>query len=161
MNEIPWGAIVGGTMLLLAGLYLALYQELSPSIGDAFSTAIVERADPGFLRWLRWVGILMAVRGVYVIATAYFRSTPLANTVIAIGGEALSLLHVPLLIWLRDNARVIPVISFVDGQMHVRQIESVGAVRTALNVLITLTLLGIAFSVARIVTGTGSGASES
>jgi hypothetical protein len=147
-------------MLLLAGLYLALYQELSAPIGDAFSAAIVEHAHPDFLRWLRWVGTLMAVRGVYVIATAYIRPTKLSSTFIAVGGEALSLLHVPLLLWLRDHANVIPVVSLTDGQMRVRSLQAVGAVRTALNVLIALTLVGVAVSVARIVIGTGSGTGE-
>ncbi|MBN1641193.1 MAG: hypothetical protein JXA09_08150 [Anaerolineae bacterium] len=160
MNEVPWGAIVGGTVLLLVGLYLVFYEEMSTSIGDAFSTALVEQAHPDFLRWLRWVGVLVSVRGLYLISTSYLRSPGLSSTLIAFGHEALSLLSVPLVLWLRDHADVIPVVSLVDGQMRVRPLQAVGAVRSALNVLVTLILIGVAFSVARIVTGTGTRGGE-
>jgi hypothetical protein len=160
MDQVPWGAIVGGTLLLLLGLYLVFYQEMSAPIGDVLSKAIVAKADPGFLRWLRWLGVLTAVRGLYVITTAYLPDTQLVRTLTAFGGEGLSLLSIPLVLWLRDNTQVIPVISLVDGELRVRSLQAAGVVRSALNVLITVILLGVAFSVAKIVIGTGSGSAE-
>jgi hypothetical protein len=157
MSETAWGAIIGGTVLLLLGLYLAFYEEVSVPIGDVLSRALVERADPDFIQWLRWVGILIAVRGVYVISTTYLRPSQLAKTRVSLGNEGLSLLFVPLALWLRDHTEVIPVISLSNGKVQVKPLQAVQAVRSALNVLIVLILIGVAFSVGRIVIGSGTG----
>jgi hypothetical protein len=157
--HISWGAVVGGVMLILLGLYLSLYQVLAPRVGDPFGKAIVAASSVEFLNWVRLLGILIAVRGVYVIGSSLVPRATLAGQVVRVGGEVLSALAIPLLLWLREQAEQVPIVSLRDGQVHVTFASGGVAqtVRLALNILIALIVVGIAASVIQMLTGQGPG----
>jgi hypothetical protein len=156
--QLSWGAIAGGTVLILLGLYLSLFRELSGSIGDAFSTAIVSYADPRFLDWLRLVGILVAVRGGYLIVSSTAAPDTLIGRSLAVGDHALSLLSIPLLLWLREHTELIVTISIRDGEIRTAALSesAVQGVRNAIGVLIALILIGVFAGLLRLFLGQGS-----
>lgn len=161
--HVSWGAIVGGVLSILLGLYLSMYQLLSGWVGDSFSQAIVAYSSPAFLGWLQLLGILIAVRGVYLIATSFVRPSTLLGLVAFMGDQVLSALTIPLLLWLRENVALLPVVSIRDGQMQVTapQGNMAGILHWTLNVLIALIVLGIAVSVIKLLVGQGTGGTAS
>jgi uncharacterized membrane protein YciS (DUF1049 family) len=153
--HISWGAIVGGVLLILLGCYLALFQAISGVTNDILSQAVVAHASPEFLNWLRLLGVLTAVRGIYLVSTSVFRSSTLIGLVIRMGDEVLSLLVIPLLLWLRERVELVPIVSIRNGQAqrNILQGTAAATARHALTTLIALVVLGVVVSVIRLLIG--------
>ena len=160
--HISWGALVGGVLLILFGCYLALYKVLSGVVGDVLSKALVAYSSPAFLNWLRLLGILTAVRGVYLVGTSFVPPATLIGQVVSIGGEVLSLLAIPLLLWLREHVELIPIVSIYNRQVHVTALQGGAAttVRWALNVVIVLIVLGVVVAIIKLIAGQGTGSAQ-
>jgi hypothetical protein len=156
--HISWGNIVGGTILLLLGIYLAMYQVLTQAVGDPIGQAIVAHGEPQLINWIRLLGLLMVARGVYALGTSIIPPGTLTGRLANLGGEVFSVLSIPLLLWLREHVGLIPVVSFMGGETQVTAIpESVAQiVRLALNVVIALVVLGIVIAVIRLLVSLGA-----
>ena len=154
MIHISWGGIIGGVLLILLGLYLSMYQFFSGLVGDVFSRAIVEYASPQFMRWLRLLGILIAVRGVYLIVTSLFAPPTVVGRMLTVGGQVLSAMAIPLLVWLREHIDLLPIASIRNGKGVVTfaQGDLANVLRWSLNGVIALLILGIAISLIRLLT---------
>lgn len=154
MIRISWGGIVGGVVVVLLGLYLTLFEFFSGLVGDPLSKAIVEYASREFMRWLRMLGILIAVRGVYLVVTSFFAPATLVGQMLTVGGQALKAMTIPLLVWLRDHIELLPVASIRDGVVVVRspQGDLVNVLRWSLNGVVALIILGIAIVFIRLLT---------
>ena len=155
--HISWGAIVGGVLLILLGAYLAMYQVLPNAVGDVVSQAVVAYSSPAFLNWLRLLGILIAVRGAYLVGTSFVPSGTLAGQVVGLGNEMLSALAIPLLLWLRKHVDLIPIVSIWNRQVHVTApAENLARIlRWALTAVIVLMIVGIVAALFKLLTGQG------
>ncbi len=154
MIQISWGGIVGGIVVILLGLYFTLFEFFSGLVGDLLSKAIIEYASPDFMRWLRMLGILIAARGVYLIVTSFFAPSTLVGRMLTVGGQVLSAMSIPLLIWLREHIDLLPIASIRNGHVVVRspQGDLAGVLRWSLNGVAALIILGIAISLIRLFT---------
>ena len=150
--RISWGAIIGGVVLILLGSYLGLFQSMSGAIGDIWSSAIVAQASPEFLNWLRLLGILIGIRGMYLVSTSVFRSSTPVGLVIRIGDEVLTLLVIPLLLWLREHVELVPIVSIGNGQTRVDFPQGAAAAiaRNGVTAIIGLIVLATAISLIRL-----------
>jgi hypothetical protein len=154
VSQISWGGIIGGIVVVLLGLYLTLFGFFSGLVGDLLSKAIVEYASPEFMRWLRILGILIAVRGVYLVVTSFFAPATLVGRMLTVGGQVLSAMAIPLLVWLRDHIELLPVASIRDGGVVVRspQGDLANMLRWSLNGVVALIILGIGIALIRLFT---------
>lgn len=154
MIHISWGGIIGGMLLILLGLYFSMYLFFSGVVSDVFSRAIVETASPEFMRWLRLLGILIAVRGVYLIVASFFAPSTIVGRMLTVGGQVLSAMAIPLLVWLREHIDLLPIASIRNGEVMVTfaQGDLANVLRWSLNGVIALLILGIAISLIRLLT---------
>lgn len=154
MIHISWGGIIGGVLLILLGLYLSMYPFFSGVVGDVFSRAIIETASSEFMRWLRLLGILIAVRGVYLIVASFFAPSTIVGRMLTVGGQVLSAMAIPLLVWLREHIDLLPIASIRNGEVMVTfaQGDLANVLRWSLNGVIALLILGIAISLIRLLT---------
>lgn len=154
MIHISWGGIVGGVLLILLGLYLSMYPFFSGLVGDVLSRAILEYASPVFMRWLRLLGILIAVRGVYLIVTSFFVPSTVVGRMLTVGGQVLSAMTIPLLVWLREHIDLLPIASIRNGEVVVTSAQGdlANVLRWSLNGVIALLILGIAITLIRLLT---------
>lgn len=154
MIHISWAGIIGGVLVMLIGLYLSTYQFSSGIVGDAFGRLILEYASPEFLRWLSLLGILLTIRGAYLSVTSVFVQSTIVGRMLVIGGQVLSAMAIPLLVWLREHIELLPIVSLRSGEMVVRfpQSELAGLLRWSLNGVIALLILGIAIALIRLLT---------
>jgi hypothetical protein len=154
MIHISWAGIVGGIVVFLLGLYFAMFGFFSALVGDILSRAIIEYASPEFARWLRLLGILIAVRGVYLVVTSFFAPSTIVGRMLAVGGQVLSAVSIPLLVWLREHIDLLPIASIRNGQVVVSspQGELVSVLHWSLNGVIALLVLGIAIAIIRLFT---------
>jgi hypothetical protein len=148
MIRISWGGTGGGVLLVLLGLYLSMYPFFSGLVGDVLSRAIVEHASPEFVRWLRLLGILIAVRGAYLFVTSFLAPSNVVGRTLAVGGQVLSAMAIPSLVWLREHVELLPIASIRDGEVAVTSAQGdlANVLRWTLNGIIALILLGIAIS---------------
>ena len=154
MIHISWGGLIGGIVVVLLGLYFSMFAFFSELVGDLLTKAIIEYASPEFVRWLRMLGILIAVRGVYLVVTSFFAPATLLGRMLTVGGQVLSAMAIPLLVWLRDHIELLPVASIRNGQVMVMSAQGdlANTLRWSLNGVIALTILGIAFVLIRLFT---------
>lgn len=154
MIHISWGGLIGGIVVVLLGLYFSMFAFFSELVGDLLTKAIIEYASPEFVRWLRMLGILIAVRGVYLVVTSFFAPATLLGRMLTVGGQVLSAMAIPLLVWLRDHIELLPVASIRNGQVMVMspQGDLANTLRWSLNGVIALTILGIAIVLIRLFT---------
>jgi hypothetical protein len=152
--HISWGGLIGGIVVVLLGLYFSMFAFFSELVGDLLTKAIIEYASPEFVRWLRMLGILIAVRGVYLVVTSFFAPATLLGRMLTVGGQVLSAMAIPLLVWLRDHIELLPVASIRNGQVMVMspQGDLANTLRWSLNGVIALTILGIAIVLIRLFT---------
>jgi len=152
--HISWGGIIGGMLLILLGLYFSMYLFFSGVVSDVFSRAIVETASSEFMRWLRLLGILIAVRGVYLIVASFFAPSTIVGRMLTVGGQVLSAMAIPLLVWLREHIDLLPIASIRNGELTVTfaQGDLANVLRWSLNGVIALLILGIAISLIRLLT---------
>jgi len=146
-----WVARLGGTILFLAGLYLFTQGIGYKGVDDLLGQAVVAEISPVFLNWLCVLGVVIAIQGAFLVVQSVLRYPNLAvKNAVSIAGEMLNALAIPLLLWLRDRAEIIPIFSIRDGLVSVAFPQgnvAITRLRGLLTAVILLLAVGILFSI--------------
>ena len=109
------GALVGGVFVVCFGVVLIALPQLAGRFGGTMGDAFLEAADGAFLSWLRLLGVVTVVQGIYQVGTFFLRAPTLLGRIIRVGDALLSALSIPLLLWLRARVEIIPIYLVRDG----------------------------------------------
>jgi len=109
--------ILRATGFLVLGLCLSSFEiVISALMGDAYGEAILDQISPGFVSWAHYLGIVTASRGGFLVARVAVRyQNVAAKNMMALLGEMVGALAIPLLLWLRGHVEQLPILSVRDG----------------------------------------------
>ena len=141
--------ILRATGLLVLGLCLSSFETVICGLmGDAHGEAILDQISPSFVSWAHCLGIVTASRGGFLVARVAVRYRNVAaKNRMALLGEMVGALAIPLLLWLRGHVEQLPILSLRDGVglvsfpqgsdmiAYLRLVVTVGIVALILSIL--------------------------